>query len=215
MIGKERSRRIKAVCCDMWEPFLKVVRKKIPDAKQILDRFHIMKKFNEAIDEVRRNEAKALMEKGKGEPLKNSRWSLLKNPKNLNQKQEQKLKELVSQNLKSFKTYLLRESFQKFWGYAAVAWATKFLDQWCRIAMRSKIVPIKKVAKMLRKHKEAILNWFKIAPRLSNGVVEGFNNKAKLVMRKAYGFRTFGAFETALYHTMGNLPEPCLNHRFF
>lgn len=214
MLGKERSGQIKAVCSDMWGPFLKVIKKKIPQAIQILDRFHIMRKFNEAIDEVRRQEARVLADKGKGNVLLNSRWCVLKNPENLTQKQEQKLDELVSQNLKTFKTYLLRESFQKFWDYTAIAWARKFLEQWCVISMRSKIDPIKKVARMLRKHKNEILNWFKIEPRLSNGVVEGFNNKAKLVMRKAYGFRTFGAFETALYHTMGQLPEPYLTHSF-
>jgi len=214
MLGRERSRHIKAVCCDMWEPFLKVIKKKIPQAVQILDRFHIMRKFNEAIDDVRRQEAKVLAEKGKGNILLNARWCVLKKPENLNQKQEQKLSELVSQNLKTLKVYLLRESFQKFWEYTAETWARKFLKEWCFIAMRSKIEPIKKVARMLRRHKDEILNWFKLMPRISNGVVEGFNNKVKLVMRKAYGYRTFGAFETALYHTMGQLPEPCLNHSF-
>ena len=214
MLGKERSSHIKAVCCDMWEPFLKVVRKKIPQAVRVLDRFHIMRKFNEAIDDTRRQEAKELAEKGKGEILLNARWCVLKNPENLNQKQEQKLSELVSQNLKTIKAHLLRESFQKFWEYMSVAWVKRFLEQWCFIAMRSKIEPIIKVAKMLRRHKDEILNWFKVMPRISNGVVEGFNNKVKLIMRKAYGFRTFGAFEIALYHTMGQLPEPYFNHSF-
>lgn len=214
MLGTERSRQIEAVCCDMWEPFLKVIKKKVPQAIQVLDRFHIMRKFNEAIDAVRRQEAKELVEMGKGEILLNARWCVLKKPENLNQKQEQKLSELVSQNLKTLKVYLLRESFQKFWEYAAVAWAKRFLGQWCFVAMRSRIEPIKKVAKMLRRHEAEILNWFKVMPRLSNGVVEGFNNKVKLIMRKAYGYRTFGAFETALYHTMGQLPEPCLDHSF-
>ena len=199
----------------MWKPFLKVIEKKIPHAIQILDRFHIMRKFNEAIDEVRRQESKKLEGKPRGEALKNARWAVLKKPENLSEKQALKLKDLLSQNLKTIKVYLLRESFQKFWTFNTVGWASRFLVEWCHMSMRSRIEPIKKVAKMIRRHQDNILNWFKVNPRISNGVVEGFNNKVKLVMRQHYGFRTFNAFETALYHTMGNLPEPQLTHCFY
>jgi len=80
--------------------------------------------------------------------------------------------------------------------------------------MRSKIEPMKKVARMLRSHRELLLNWFRAKKQISAGVVEGFNNKAKLITRKAYGFRTFRATEVALYHTLGALPEPETTHRF-
>ena len=80
--------------------------------------------------------------------------------------------------------------------------------------MRSKIEPMKKVARMLRSHRELLLNWFRAKKQISAGVVEGFNNKAKLTTRKAYGFRTFRATEVALYHTLGSLPEPETTHRF-
>lgn len=86
------------------------------------------------------------------------------------------MKELAKQNLMTYKTNLLRESFQKFWLYTCRTSAEKFLEDWVFIAMRSKIEPIKKVAKMLRKHKENILNWFTVSPQISNGTVEGFNN---------------------------------------
>lgn len=216
MLGEARSKNIQFVSCDMWRPFLQVIERKVPWALQILDRFHIMKKFNEAVDEVRRQEVQALHGKAKGESLKNARWAVLKNPENLTDKQNLKLKDLLAQNLKTIKVYLLKESFQKFWTYMSQGCASKFLDQWCCMAMRSKIEPIKKVARMLRRHRSNILNWFKATPRISNGVVEGFNNKVKLVMRQHYGFRTFPAFEVALYHTMGNLPEPQIStHRFY
>lgn len=215
MLGKERYKSISVACSDMWKPYLKVIKKKIPQALQILDRFHIIKKFNEAIDTVRKQEAIVLAKQGHADVLKNARWSLLKNTENLTTNQAQKLSELVSQNLKSFKAKLLKDSFQKFWSYLSKSWAKKLLRDWCFKAMRSKIEPIKKVAKMLRRHEENILNWFDTNPRISNGVVEGFNNKVKLVMRKAYGFKTFNAFEIALYHSMGNMPEPILSHQFY
>jgi transposase len=81
--------------------------------------------------------------------------------------------------------------------------------------MHSQIEPMKRVARMLRGHRELLLNWFRAKGRLSSGVVEGFNTKAKLTTRKAFGFRSFHAAEVALYHTLGALPEPQFTHRFF
>jgi transposase len=86
---------------------------------------------------------------------------------------------------------------------------------WCRQAMRSRIQPMKKVARTLRSHRELILNYFRARKAFSSGIVEGLNNKAKVTMRKSYGFRTFHALETALYHRLGKLPEPDVAHRFF
>jgi transposase len=80
--------------------------------------------------------------------------------------------------------------------------------------MRAKIAPMKKVARMLRSHEDLILNWFKSRGTISAGVAEGLNNKLKLTTRKGYGFRTFNAVKTALYHSLGLLPEPEFIHRF-
>ena len=212
--GKERSRWLKAVCCDMWKPYLKVIAKKAINAVIILDRFHIMRHFNEAIDTMRRQEARQLAKDGHEEILKHARWCLLKNQKNETTSQLAKLKDLVKYNLKVMKCRVLREAFNKFWQYQSVTWARKFLQQWITRVMSSRLEPMKKVARMLRSHDELILNWFRVSPRLSNGATEGFNNKAKLVMRKAYGFKKFQTIEIMLYHTLGELPTPPLTHRF-
>ena len=81
--------------------------------------------------------------------------------------------------------------------------------------MRSRIEPMKKVARMLRAHRELILNYFRARKEFSSGVIEGLNNQAKVTMRKSYRFRTFRVTELALYHSLGKLPEPELTHRFF
>ena len=81
--------------------------------------------------------------------------------------------------------------------------------------MRSRLEPMKKVARMLRRHEELLLNWFKAKGELSSGVVEGLNNKIRVVTRRSYGFRTYKAMELALYHNLGQLPEPNVTHRFF
>lgn len=212
--GSERSALLKYVCSDMWAPYLKVIRKKAPNALNILDRFHIMKKFNEAIDEVRRQEVRELKETGQEAVLINGRWVLLKRTENLTDRQVVRLKELLKTNLTSIKAYLMREDFQRFWAYHMPAWAEKFLEDWVTRTMHSNVEPMKKVAKMLRSHKNLILNWFRANGELSSGVVEGLNNKAKLTIRKAYGFRSMDHLQIALYHTMGALPEPKITHRF-
>ena len=212
--GKECSAKLKYVCSDMWRPYLNVIKKKASQAINILDRFHIMKKFNEAIDQIRRDEVKSFKAEKQENVLLNGRWLLLKRPENLNEKQTIRLNELMKLNLSSIKGYLMREDFQQFWEYEDPAAAEKFLDNWVTRTLQSNIEPMKKVAHMLRNHKELIMNWFKAKGDLSSGAVEGLNLKAKLTIRKAYGFKTVKCLKIALYHTLGDLPEPLCVHRF-
>ena len=214
MLGREPSASLQFVCSDMWQPYLKVIAKKAGQAIHILDRYHIMAKMNQAIDEVRAEEAKRLKQKGEKPVLKHARWCLLKRPENLTERQTEKLSELLKCNLKAVRAYLLREDFQRFWDYRSPFWAKRFLKEWCTRTMRSKIEPMKKVARTLRSHEALILNWFRAQGALSSGVVEGLNNKVKLTMRKSYGFRTSEAIELALYHSLGALPEPKSTHEF-
>ena len=214
-LGVERSAKLQYVCSDMWRPYLNVIADKASQAIHVLDRFHIVAHLNKAIDEVRAGEARQMKSDGYEPLLTNARWALLKRPENLTDKQEIKLAELLQYNLKSIRSYLLKEEFQQLWQYISPAWAGKFLDHWCTKTMRSKIDPMKKVAKRVRKHRSLILNWFRADGQFSSGIVEGFNNKAKLTMRKAYGFKSFHTIEMALYHTMGALPELKTTHRFF
>jgi transposase len=110
---------------------------------------------------------------------------------------------------------LHKEEFQRFWEYTSPYWAGRFLDEWTSRVMRSRLEPLKAVARSLREHRGLLLNWFHARGTLSAGVVEGFNNKAKLTMKKAYGFRTAEHLEVALFHTLGKLPEPEFTHRFW
>jgi len=199
----------------MWKPYLKLIALRAQNALNILDRFHIAQKLTDAIDEVRAAETKELMRKGKPVILKHSRWCFLKNPKNLTDNQKVKLKDLLKCNLKTIRAYLLKEDFQDFWTYTSPAWAGKFLDQWCTQVMRSKLEPMKKVAKTIRAHRQLILNWFEAKNVISLGAVEGQNNKAKVVIRKSYGFKTSDMLKIALYHKLGKLPVPELAHEYF
>lgn len=213
--GKERSQCLRFVCSDMWQPYLKVIAKKAGQAIHVLDRFHIMAHMSKAIDEIRAQEAHELKAQGEEPVLTKTRWLLLKRPDHLSEKQTSRLAELLRHNLKTVRGYLLKEEFQRFWDCPSVESARGFLDEWCTRALRSKLGPMKRVAKMLRHHRDRILNGFRAKGRFSSSVVEGFNTKAKLTTRKAFGFRTSYALEIALYHALGNLPEPSVTHRFF
>ena len=214
MLGEQRSARIEHVCSDMWKPYLQVIAQRIGRAVHILDRFHIVARINKALDEVRANEHRRMKAAGREPLLTKARWLLLKRPENLTEKQEPKLRELVRYNLQSVRAYLLKEEFQLLWTYVSPPWAGKFIDRWTRRVMRSRIEPLKREARTIRRHKALILNWFKAKGAFSSGIVEGLNNKAKLTMRKSYGFRQFKTIEIALYHSMGALPEPQITHRF-
>jgi transposase len=213
--GEERSLNLKFVCSDMWRPYLKVIALRAKNALNILDRFHIAQKLSMAIDKVRAMETRDLARKGKDVVLKHSRWCVLKNPENLTLNQKVKLKELLACNLKTIRAYLLKEDFQNFWDYTSPTWAGKFLDQWCTQVMRSKLEPMKKVAKTIRSHKPLIMNWFEAKNEISLGAVEGQNNKAKVVIRKSYGFKTAEILQISLYHKLGKLPISELAHKYF
>jgi transposase len=216
--GPQRSALIQFICSDMWQPYLNVIAQRAEGALNILDRYHIASKMSEAIDDVRAKETKEIKARtgrsGKQVVLADSRWCLLKNPENLTEKQSIKLKELLACNLRTIRAYLLKEEFRLFWEYVSPAWAAKFMEQWCTKAMRSRLEPMQKIARMLRSHKTLILNWFEARGQVSLGAVEGLNNRLKANLRKSYGFRTYKAIKVMLYHKLGALPEPELAHRF-
>ena len=160
-IGDEVASKIVFVCSDMWEPYLKVVRERCSQALHILDRFHIVAKMNEALDDVRAEESRRMAREGLMPVLKKSRWLLLKREENLKTEQRFRLRDLLRYNLKTVRAYLLKEAFQQLWEFNSPSWAGRFLDEWCRQVMRSRIEPMKKIARSMRDHRELILNYFR------------------------------------------------------
>jgi transposase len=190
-----------------------VIQKKLPGALHILDRYHLVANLNQALDQVRAQEARQLKAEG-WDVLKGARWLLLRRRKRLRGRQRWKLHQLLQWNLKTVRAYIRVDALEALWAYRSPTYAGRFLDAWCRWAMRSRIEPIKRVARSLRRHREPILNWFRAKKQYNAGIVEGKNSRVKLRFRKASGFRTFSAMQVALYHDLGHLPEPPLIHRF-
>ena len=214
LLGEVRAAALEFACSDLWKPYLAVIAQCAGRAVHVLDRYHVMAKMNKAIDEVRAAEVKRLKADGHEPVLKHSRWVLLKRPENLTGPQTAKLRELLRYNLQSVRAYLLREEFQQFWEYRSPYWAGRFLGDWCKKVMRSRIGPMKKVARALRSHEELLLNWFEAKGTVPAGSVEGLNYNAELAMKKAYGFQTLRGVKIALYHRLGALPEPQFTHEF-
>jgi transposase len=214
MFGKARTKALRFVASDMWKPYLDVIKKEADQALQILDRFHVVAKLNQAVDDVRAKEAREMARKGYEPVLKHTRWCFLKRRENRTPNQRKKLSDVLHYDLRTVRAFLLKESFEAFWRYSSPTWAGWFLDKWCTRAMRSRLAPMKRFAKTLRKHRPLLLNWFKAKGEIALGVVEGLNTNAKLAIRKARGFRTYEVLETALYHELGRLPEPVFTHTF-
>lgn len=213
-LGAEVIAGIRVVVSDMWRPYLAVVRKHMSDAVQILDRFHLTARLNKAVDQVRRGECAALRGRQRGQRLKKTRWLLLKPRTRVRGKARERLDAVIHSKLRTARAWTLKEAFAHFWTYHHPRWAKAFLDAWITRARRSRLAPMRKVAQTLRDHEPLILNWFAWKKAFSNAAVEGLNNKARVVTRRSYGFRVFPVLETALYHTLGKLPEPELTHRF-
>ncbi len=214
-VDRKFRKNIKVVCTDMWAAYLHVIKEKVPNAINVLDKFHIMQKMGKALDKIRAQEAKRLKKEGKEVILKSSRWCFLKRVFNLTKSQKGKLKELLSLNLNIVKAYILKEQFHKFWEYNSPTWAGKFLDNWCELVLEAELEPMTKVTEMLKKHRPLILNYFIAKKEFNSGIVEGLNRKVNLTVRKAFGFRSFDVMQTALYHQLGKLPEPQFHHDYW
>jgi transposase len=204
-MGRRRCRTLQVVCMDMWAAYAHLVREHAPNAQILFDRFHIVKHLNEAVDAVRRDLWRQLTSKEKVE-VKGTRWLLLKNPWNLNNDQKERLSTLVRWNTPLVRAWYLKEAFQLFWSYKQPKRAEEYLCKWMNSAMRSKLEPFKKFVRMLRSHLDGVLAWTKT--RVSNGAVEGMNNKIKAISHRSFGFRSATNFIAAIYHCCARLPLP-------
>jgi transposase len=216
-LGAEVIQGLRFVCSDMWRPYLNVLATHASQALHVLDRFHITSHLNQALDQVRRSESGQLRAAGaaEAERLKNMRWKLLRRGSRVRGRARRELRGLLNTKLVTARAWALKDLFEHFWSYRSLRHAGDFLAYWTWRALRSRIEPMKRVARMLRSHEELILNWFRAKGEISAGAVEGLNNKIRVVTRRSYGFRTFEAMEIALYHTLGRLPEPGeFTHRF-
>lgn len=205
--GEERARRLRVVSMDMSQAYTTVVKNRAPQADIVYDKFHVVKLLLEAIDEVRRAEARDLS-KDEKKKLKGLRYAFLRNPKNRNPRDVVAIKEVMSINAKLARTYQLRVDFEDLWDCSSVDEARSFLARWTRAALLSRREPLRRFAKTVRGHLEGILAYFQHG--VTNAALEGTNNKIKLTIHRAFGFRSLDGLMAMVYLCCGGLP-PLLN----
>ena len=193
---------IEAVAMDMWKAFENSVTANLPHADIVHDRFHIMKHLNDAVDQVRRGEHKALKEQG-DETLKGTKYLWLSNPGNLSESNLLKFEDIKDLHLKTARAWAIREQFNFFWTYTHAGWARKFFKKWYCWASRCQLVPVRKKAKMIHQRLENILTYFK--HRITNGPAEGFNSRIQSIKSSARGFRNYANYRTRILFFCGRL----------
>lgn len=213
-MGEDFAKNLKGICCDMWDPYVKIIKERASQAILVFDKFHLIKHLLDAVNNVRKEEVKRLsnMEEIDDNPLKRTKYIWLKNPWNLTPKQNQRLGYLQKLNLKISRAYLLKEAFREVWYYDKRGWARRFLKKWFWWATHSRIKPMRDFAWMLRRHEENILSWFNLP--IDNGAVEAMNNNAKEISHRARGYRSEKIFSLAMLHCLGGLQMPETTHKF-
>lgn len=192
-LGEQRRSAIEVVTMDMSEAYIKAVKEMMPQAQVVFDRFHVQKLVNEALDETRREEWRRLREldEEQAKKVKGLRWPLLKNPWNLTPKQSDRLSSLQQDNSRLYRAYLLKEAFADILDRHQPNVVKEKLEDWLSWASRSRLAAFVKVARTIRKHLDDIVAYIRWG--LTNGIVEGLNNKVRVITRRAYGFHSASA----------------------
>jgi len=200
-----QKKKIELASCDMSQAYIGAIEAHCPNAKLVLDRFHIVKALNEAVDDVRKEQWRnASVDDRKA--LKGLRWLLYRHSSNRSKKDSRILNALKKGNRRIHRAWVLKDEFEHFWDYKAHWAAEKFLKGWITTALKSRLEPIRKIAKTIRKHKDRIITF--IETRLTNAVSEGLNRIIKIVKNRASGFRTLQAFEDMIFLTVGDVDIP-------
>lgn len=191
-IGSDACRRIRHVAIDMFEGYVQAVRRRLPNARLVFDRFHVHQLVSAAVDAVRRAEWRRLQGTEEGQAIKHMRWPLLRNPWNATPAQHERLSALPKKNRRLYRAYLLKEALADIYRHLYTKpWAKRLLKEWLAWADRSQLEPFRKLARTLKKYFDGVLAYFDTGYTTSRA--EGFNAKARLATRQAYGFHSADA----------------------
>lgn len=191
-----RKKQLKAVAMDMSASYAAAMKEYLPDVPVVFDRYHVMALINRQIDSLRREQQRTLDAEGKSN-LKGSRFLLLRNYHSLSDKYQVKLNTLLDANKPLFTMHLMKEQLRLFWRQGTRARAEKFLKQWCFDALMSGIKQLVSIGITILRRQSGLLNYY--PHRITNGPLEGLNNKIKTLKRQAYGFRDMEYFKLRLY----------------
>jgi transposase len=202
--GEERCQGLEAVVMDMWTPFINSTRHYVPEAdrKIVFDKFHVAKNLGDAVDRVRRQENRELRAEG-DERLVKTKYLWLSNPDHLSQGQWQEFAPLRTSRLRVARAWAIKESAMELWGYVRRGWAERMWERWYSWAIRSRLEPMKRVARMIKTHWEGVINA--ATTNVTNALSEGMNSKIQWIKRLACGYRNRQRFRNAIYFHLGGL----------
>jgi len=200
LLTRSQRNHLEAIVMDMWDPYIKAVKEKAPQVKIVFDLFHVVAQFGRVIDQVRNSEYRKATQEHK-EVFKGSKYLLLKNQLRRPQERAQ-LAELLKINEVISTVLILKDQLKHIWSYKSWTWAAKALDQWCALARSLKNRAVTRFAKMLGRYRYGILNHCDYP--LHTSVLEGVNNKIKVIKRKAYGFHDLRYFSLKIFQAFAN-----------
>lgn len=200
-----QKQKITAGCCDMSDTYIGAIKDHCPNATLVLDRLHIVKALNAAVDDVRKEQWREASVSDR-KALKGLRWLLYRHSSTRSRKDTRTLKALEKANNRIYRAWRLKDEFEQFWDYKAPWAAERFLKSWMTSTLRSRLKPMKKFVGTLRKHYAGVVAF--IDSRLTNAVSEGLNRIVKIVKNRASGFRTLNAFADMIYLTVGDVDIP-------
>lgn len=201
-LSQSQKTGVRAVATDFWQAFGNSIAKQVPHAEIVHDHFHISQYLVEAVDLVRRRENKQLSSLGE-RSLTGTRQLWLYNEDHLDEQQMARIEQAQAAAIKTSRAWAIKENFRDFWDYHSAAWAEKFFKRWHGWAIRSRLDPIKKVAKMLKKHLGGLLAYFR--HRITNAKSEGFNSRVQSIKSAARGFRSFENYRIRILFYCGKL----------
>jgi transposase len=185
-LSQEQLAGIQAIAMDMWDPYIASTRAHVPNGERkiVFDRFHIMKQMNEAVDAVRKEENRLLLEDDI-DILKGSKYLWLSAEENVPEKMAEWFAFIRDLNLKTARAWAIKEALRELWSYRRKGWAELYWKQWYFWATHSRLKPVKKVARMIKVHLANVLTYFD--HRITNAVSEGLNSKIQTVKKTPTG----------------------------
>lgn len=202
-LGPDGLSELESITIDMAPGYRKAIEERAPHVRVVFDRFHVQRLATDALDKVRREQLREVRGTPQGREIYRSRFALLKNPWNLSRSESQKLKDIQRTNAPLYRAYLLKESLAQALDYKQPRRAERALREWLAWACRSKLRPFVRVSRAIRKHLEGVLAY--VRERLTNGYVEGINNRLRMVARRAYGFHSHKALIAMAFLCCGGI----------
>lgn len=200
LLSKGQKHKLEAIAMDMWDPYIKAVKEKVPHVKIVFDLFHVVNQFSRVIDKVRNSEYRKASKEQK-EIFKGAKYLLLKNTVRRSKERIQ-LAELLKLNEVLNTVYILKDQLKHLWSYQSRTWATKALDHWCALARSLQNKAVTQFVKTLERYSYGLINHCDYP--LHTSVLEGVNNKIKVIKRKAYGFHDLRYFSLKIYQAFAN-----------